>query len=160
MKKILLSAFVIIVFIGYAIHQRTDSGNAQVTPPSSLKSSSSSSSSTSSSNSTSPSSGSSPTTTTSGGYKDGSYTGDSVDAYYGYVQVKATISRGKITDVQFLDYPQDRSTSRMINSQAMPYLQQEAIQAQNAQVDTISGASATSGAFIQSLQSALDKAKA
>lgn len=95
-----------------------------------------------------------------GQYIDGSYTGSVADAYYGNVQVKAIISGGKITDVQFLDYPQDRSTSRYINSQAMPYLTQEAIQAQSANVDTISGATATSGAFIESLTVALAKAKA
>lgn len=94
-----------------------------------------------------------------GQYKDGSYTGSVADAYYGYVQVRAVISGGKITDVQFLDYPQDRNTSRYINSQAMPYLTQEAIQVQNANVDTVSGATETSRAFRESLASALSKAK-
>ena len=91
-------------------------------------------------------------------YKDGSYTGDVTDAFYGNVQVKVTISGGKITDVQFLQYPNDRQTSVEINSQAMPLLGQEAIQAQSAQVDGVSGATQTSGAFIQSLQTALQKA--
>src|SRR5581483_2062800 len=50
-----------------------------------------------------------------GQYADGSYTGSVADAYYGYIQVKAVISGGKITDVQFLQYPNDRSTSIMIN---------------------------------------------
>ena len=59
-------------------------------------------------------------------------------------QISATISGGKVTDVQFLDHPQDRSRSVYINDQAMPYLTQEAIQVQNAQVDIISGATATS----------------
>lgn len=94
-----------------------------------------------------------------GQYKDGSYTGNSADAYYGYVQVKAIIFGGKITDVQFLDYPQDRGTSREINAQAMPYLTQEAIQAQNANVDTVSGATETSRAFRESLAAALALAK-
>jgi uncharacterized protein with FMN-binding domain len=93
-----------------------------------------------------------------GQYKNGEYTGNVEDAFYGNVQVKVTISNGKISDVQFLDYPQDRNTSVRINSQAMPYLKQEAIQAQSANVDIISGATATSQAFIQSLASALLKA--
>ncbi len=92
-------------------------------------------------------------------YKDGSYTGDTVDAYYGNVQVQITVTRGKISDVQFLQYPNDRSTSVYINSQAMPDLKQEAIQDQNANVDIISGATFTSQAFVQSLISAIDKAK-
>ncbi len=93
------------------------------------------------------------------GYKDGQYTGDSADAFYGFIQVKAVISGGKITDVQFLQYPNDRSNSIFINKQAMPYLKQEAVAAQSSQVDIISGATDTSMAFIQSLASALSQAK-
>ncbi len=92
-------------------------------------------------------------------YADGQYNGSVADAYYGNVQVAVTVSGGKISNVQFLDYPHDRSTSREINSQAMPYLIQEALQAQNANVDVISGATFTSQAFVESLASALAKAK-
>jgi uncharacterized protein with FMN-binding domain len=94
-----------------------------------------------------------------GQYVDGSYTGSAADAYYGYVQVQVAVSGGKITDVQFLQYPNDRNTSRYINSQAMPILKSEAIQAQSAQVDGVSGASDTSAAFQESLASALSQAK-
>ncbi len=94
-----------------------------------------------------------------GQYKDGQYTGVVADAYYGNVQVRATIQSGRITAVDFLDYPQDRRTSIEINNYAMPYLQQEAIQAQSAQVDIVSGATATSEAFKVSLASALSQAK-
>ena len=93
-------------------------------------------------------------------YTDGTYTGSGADAYYGTVQVEAIITNGKISDVQFLNYPQDRSTSRRINSNAMPQLTQEAIQAQSANVNGVSGASDTSAAFKQSLASALAQAKA
>ncbi|HTP11237.1 MAG TPA: FMN-binding protein [Anaerolineae bacterium] len=41
----------------------------------------------------------------------------------------------------------------------MPYLQSEAIQAQSANVDLISGATLTSEAFAESLQAALDNAR-
>lgn len=92
-------------------------------------------------------------------YADGSYTGSVADAYYGSVQVKAVIRGGKIADVQFLQYPNDRSNSRYINDQAMPLLTQEAIQAQSAQVSGVSGATFTSDAFVQSLTSALALAK-
>ncbi len=92
-------------------------------------------------------------------YKDGRYTGVSADAYYGNIQVQAIITGGKLTDVVFLDYPQDRNTSIRVNTQAMPILKQEAIQAQNANVDTVSGATDSSGAFRQSLGSALALAK-
>lgn len=92
-------------------------------------------------------------------YKDGSYTGISADAYYGNVQVKVTISSGNITAVDFLNYPQDRGNSIKINNYAMPILKSEVISAQSAQVNIVSGATATSDAFIQSLGSALAMAK-
>ncbi|MDP2655730.1 MAG: FMN-binding protein [bacterium] len=92
-------------------------------------------------------------------YTNGSYTGSAADAYYGTVQVEAIIRSDIIADVQFLQYPSDRSTSRAINGQAMPLLTQEAIAAQSAQVDGVSGATFTSQAFRQSLASALAQAK-
>ena len=93
-------------------------------------------------------------------YNDGAYIGNSADAYYGNVQVEAIISNGRLTDIQFLDYPQDRSTSVRINSRALPTLRQEAISAQSANINAVSGASATSPAFIKSLTSALNQARA
>jgi uncharacterized protein with FMN-binding domain len=100
-----------------------------------------------------------PTTVLTGLYKDGTYTGPEVDAFYGLVQVKTVIQNRKIVDVQFLEYPSDRRTSVRINSIAVPDLQQEALQAQSANVDIISGATLTSQGFIMSLQAALDKAR-
>ncbi len=100
-----------------------------------------------------------PPAVAAGQYKDGQYTGPQVDAYWGQVQVKAIVQHGQITDVQFLQYPSDRRTSQRINSIVMPYLQTEAIQAQNANVDLISGATLTSEAFSQSLQAALANAR-
>lgn len=92
-------------------------------------------------------------------YRDGSYTGAVADAYYGNVQVKVVIQNGKIIDVQFLDHPQDRNRSIEINNYAMPLLTREVILAQSASVDVVSGATATSGAVVQSLTSALAQAK-
>lgn len=103
----------------------------------------------------------SPTVTVpaSTGYKSGTFDGQPVDAYYGLVQVEVTIQNGSIQNVTFLQYPSDRRTSREINSQAMPWLTQEAIQAQSANVDIISGATLTSEGFQMSLQSALQVAR-
>lgn len=101
-----------------------------------------------------------PTTVVNNGlYRNGQYVGDIVDAYYGNVQVKTVVSGGKITDVQFLDYPHDRNNSIRINTYAIPLLTSETISAQSANVDTISGASFTSGAFRESLASALAQAQ-
>lgn len=93
-------------------------------------------------------------------YKNGTFTGQVADAYYGNVQVQLVISSGKIAKVDFLQYPSDNRTSQFINGQAMPMLQQETIQAQSANINAISGASATSQAFYQSLKSALQQAQA
>ena len=94
-----------------------------------------------------------------GQYRDGSFTGSVEDAYYGLIQVKAVISSGRLSDVQFLQYPNDNGTSISINTQAMPILRDEAIQAQSANVDIVSGASDSSPAFVRSLTSALSQAK-
>ena len=91
--------------------------------------------------------------------KDGTYTGSVTDAFYGNVQVQATISNGRLTEVQFLQYPSDRRQSQEINSVAMPQLVSEAISAQSSQVDAVSGATQTSQAFMQSLSAALAQAK-
>ena len=111
-------------------------------------------------------SGSAPNTPSTSGatgpmppYKDGSYTGSVASAFYGNIQVRATIQSGKITDVQFVQYPNDRTRSIAINTLAMPNLKREAIQAQSANVNIVSGATDSSNAFIQSLSSALSQAK-
>ncbi|HEX8964940.1 MAG TPA: FMN-binding protein [Patescibacteria group bacterium] len=92
-------------------------------------------------------------------YKDGTYTGSAEDAYYGNIQIQITITSGKIVDVAFLQYPSDNGTSQYINSQAMPLLKNEALQAQSANVDIVSGASDSSQAFQRSLSNALQQAK-
>ncbi len=91
-------------------------------------------------------------------YKDGSYTGGVADAQWGYVQVQVVIQSGKIGDVKFLQYPSDRSRSVLINQYADPQLVSEAIQAQSAQVDVVTGATDSSFAFMQSLSDALSQA--
>jgi uncharacterized protein with FMN-binding domain len=151
MKKIILSTVVIFAFVAYAVHQQLDhDDDAKVVPVRTGAPQKSSQQSTTQG---------SPTLSQFDLYKNGSYTGDVTDAYYGNLQVRAVIQNGKIADVQFLVYPNDRETSRQINEQAMPSLKQEAIQAQNANVDIVSGATQTSEAFVKSLQSALAQAK-
>ena len=93
--------------------------------------------------------------TNSGNYRNGTYTGSVVYNGYGNIQVNAIITGGKISDVQFLQYPNDRSNSIRINTRAMPLLKSEAITAQSASVDGVSGATLTSSAFRSSLAAAL-----
>ena len=182
MKKFLASIAFIIAFTSYALYQQfgnatplntnptvavqqiadtTSAGNAAPPPTTDIQTTASTTASASQPSSPSQIVAVAPTPapTPQGEYVDGTYTGPAANAFYGYVQVQATVSGGKLTDVQFLQYPSDRSTSRYINSQAMPLLTQEAITAQSANVDGVSGASDTSAAFEQSLSSALSQAK-
>lgn len=92
-------------------------------------------------------------------YKDGEYLGDSIDALYGKVQLSVIVKGGNITDIKFLDYPKDDLNSKSISNQSLPTLKTEAIAAQSAKIDIVSGATETSDAFKKSLASALVKAK-
>ncbi|MCW3041524.1 MAG: putative FMN-binding protein [Solirubrobacterales bacterium] len=77
---------------------------------------------------------------------------------YGNVQLKVTVSGGKITAVDALQVPQNDGKSVEINNYAVPLLQASALQAQSAQIDAVSGATYTSDSYQLALQSALDKA--
>ena len=89
----------------------------------------------------------------------GQVTGSAVDIGYGTVQVQVTIQNGAITDIQPIQLP-GGGHSGQVSSYAAPQLRSEALQAQSAQIDTISGATYTSEGYIQSLQSALTQAGA
>jgi uncharacterized protein with FMN-binding domain len=88
----------------------------------------------------------------------GTFTGGAADTRYGPVQVQITVAGGKITDAQAVQYPQESGRDVRINSAAVPELNQETLQAQSAQIDTVSGATYTSEGYQQSLQSAIDAA--
>ncbi len=90
----------------------------------------------------------------------GTFTGDPVDTPYGTVQVAATLARGRITSVKVLQAPDHNGRDRQIASYALPRLTREALGAQSAHIDAVSGASYTSQGYVQSLQSALDRADA
>ena len=72
----------------------------------------------------------------------------------GDVQVQAVFQGTKITDIQVVTAPNTAPTKK-----ALPLLKQSALQAQSAKIDTVSGATATSGGYKQSLQSAIDQAQ-
>ncbi|MGB8645160.1 MAG: FMN-binding protein [Anaerolineae bacterium] len=182
-EKVALSSFVVCSFAAYALHERLNSTNAAGLDPSASQSPVASpqvapaasgfalaptdipAQPVTSNNrpaQPAPRSTAVPTPVPAqarGQYKDGQYTGPSVNAFYGQVQVRAVIQNGKLADVQLLQYPSDRRTSVRINTFAVPVLQQEAVQAQNANVDFVSGATLTSEAFARSLQAALNSAR-
>ncbi len=81
--------------------------------------------------------------------------GKVVNTRYGPVQVEITVKNGKLTDVQALQLPSDRQYSAEISQYVQPYLRREALQAQSANIDLISGATYTSDGYARSLQSAL-----
>ncbi len=163
-KKFLLSCLVIVVFAFYTLHDRSEQSDAKILLPSQPTLPPEEPTPVTDGPIGQPSQTAPQPTATPvpppkiGRYKDGEYIGNSADAVYGNIQVKAIIQGGNITDVQFLQYPNDRRTSVEINQQAMPYLKTEAIQVQNAQVDIVSGATDSSLAFRDSLSSALAQA--
>jgi len=95
-----------------------------------------------------------------GGTASGTFTGPVVNTRYGPVQVQVTLVDGRLTDVRADQLPVDRSRSAAISSMAAPVLRAEALAAQGARIDSVSGASVTSRAYAQSLQAALDQAHA
>ncbi|MET7680818.1 FMN-binding protein [Streptomyces sp. NPDC005423] len=85
-------------------------------------------------------------------------TGAVAQTQYGAVQVRLTVSGGKITKAEAVQAPKG-GTSDQKTALSVPKLNQEAVAAQSAQIDSVSGATYTSGGYKQSLQSALDKVK-
>ncbi|GHD49281.1 MULTISPECIES: FMN-binding protein [Streptomyces] len=86
-------------------------------------------------------------------------TGDVAQTQYGPVQVRITVSGGKITKSEVVQIPSGGRSTEVSNA-SVPKLNQEAVAAGSANIDAVSGASYTSAGYKKSLQSALDKAKA
>ncbi|GHD37195.1 FMN-binding protein [Streptomyces galbus] len=86
-------------------------------------------------------------------------TGDAAQTQYGVVQVRLTVAGGKITKAEAVQAPKG-GRSDSVTADAVPKLNQEAVAAQSADIDAVSGATYTSAGYRQSLQSAIDKAKA
>ncbi|TKT04890.1 FMN-binding protein [Streptomyces lasalocidi] len=86
-------------------------------------------------------------------------TGDAAQTQYGVVQVRLTVAGGKITKAEAVQAPKG-GRSDSVTADAVPRLNREAVAAQGADIDAVSGATYTSAGYRQSLQSAIDKAKA
>ncbi|MFJ9805954.1 FMN-binding protein [Streptomyces wuyuanensis] len=84
--------------------------------------------------------------------------GDVAGTQYGDVQVRLTVSGGRITAAEAVRTPDSDANSRKIAANAVPKLNQAVLTAQSAGIDAVSGATYTSEGYIRSLQSALDKA--
>jgi uncharacterized protein with FMN-binding domain len=90
--------------------------------------------------------------------KTKTYDGDTVQTRWGPVQVRITVTDGKITASEAIVYPNGNHEDAQINSYALPVLSQEAVQQQSAKIDMVSGATVTSDGYVSSLQSAIDRA--
>lgn len=88
----------------------------------------------------------------------GTYTGTAVQTRFGAVQVQITVKAGTITDVTALRLTDEDRKSVQISNRAAPMLRAAVLKAQSADVQTISGATVTSDAYLTSLQAALDAA--
>ena len=88
----------------------------------------------------------------------GTFKGDTSQTRWGPVQVEITLTNGKITDVTTLQYPNGDRKSMNISNRVIPWLQEETLQVQSANISGISGATYTSTGFQSSLASALQKA--
>lgn len=116
---------------------------------------SSSSSGTAGSSGSASSSGSSGS---SGSTGSGTYKGNTVQTRFGPVQVQITVANGKITDVTALQLTNTDGKSIQISNRAAPLLRSKVLAAQSANVQTVSGATITSDAYLTSLQAAIDAA--
>ena len=84
--------------------------------------------------------------------------GPTVGMQWGPIQVTVKVKGTKIVKIS-ATYPTERPRSQFINSQAIPWLHQEALQAQSANIQLIGGATMTSEAYAMSLQAALNSVK-
>mgnify|MGYP003296819476 CR=1 FL=1 len=95
---------------------------------------------------------------TGGGGRSVTATGAVADTRWGPVQVQLTSRGGTITKVSVLQHPTGNSTSDDINNYALPILVRDTLDAQGTDIHMVSGATYTSTGYVQSLQSALDRA--
>ncbi len=147
MKKTALIIFAIAILGLAGIYEKTQGGSPQLVSPAETSAATSMAAS-----------GSSGQTQSSVSYKDGTYTGDSEYTPYGSVQISVVISGGKITDVNFLQMPNDQRDSEQRTVYSEPLLKQTTLAKQSADIDFVTGATSTSEGYQQSLQSALDEA--
>jgi uncharacterized protein with FMN-binding domain len=161
MRRVILAIVGTVAGLATLLSFKTHSTSAVTTPPAAISGAGGQGSASAAAPSASGSSASSHKASSSSGSAAGAattVTGSAVDTMYGPVQVQITVKNGKLTAAQAVVYPQDTPRDQEINSYAIPVLNQEAVSAGSAQIDGVSGATYTSGGYVNSLQSAIDKA--
>ncbi len=86
------------------------------------------------------------------------FTGSASTMKWGTTQVRITVAGGRITDVTAVQLPDSKAKSVRLSTNAAAVLRTRVLAAQSADVDTVSGATMTADAYLDSLQSAIDKA--
>jgi uncharacterized protein with FMN-binding domain len=142
----------------FSYHTSLSGPGTLAVPPSIGASTTTSPSGTTSAGGSSSSSASGGSSTSSAGGSATTVTGETAQTRWGPVQVQVTVAGGKITDVTAVQYPNGNGRDQEINSYALPVLAKEALAAQSANIDHVSGATVTSDGYVQSLQSAIDQA--
>ena len=141
-----------------ATKKTTTKATPKATPKSTKKSTSGSTSGSASSGGTTSTPTATPSTPPKAAGISGTFTGAAGNTRYGPVQVQITVVNNVITGATALTYPTGSFRDQQINQQAIPYLIQETLAAQSANIQGVGGASYTSQGWVDSLQSALTKA--
>ena len=87
-------------------------------------------------------------------------TGPAVTTPFSVIQVRATLTRGRLTGVETVALTGDGPHTDALNARAEPILRAEALRAGSADIDVVTGATYTSESWRDSLQAAIDAARA
>jgi len=156
---LLATAIGLVLLLSYKAHTPVPVGSALTSPDSGSSPQTTPTAGTGTGTGTGGSSGSTTTTTTtSGKVQNGTFVGDPITSQFSTIQVQVTVSGGKITDITVVQDADNEQHSAEVDAFAIPTLKSEALSAQSANIDSVSGATYTSQSYTQSLQSALDKA--
>ncbi len=135
MKKYIIAGVLVLAFVAYVIFANKNQPSVAVAPSGTTSGTPATTEPTSTPTATSTGT----TIGSTGQYKNGTYTGSVADAFYGNLQVRAVIQGGVLVDVQFPQAPSGGHSSD-VSAIALPQLRQEAIAAQSANVNIVSGA--------------------
>jgi uncharacterized protein with FMN-binding domain len=86
-------------------------------------------------------------------------TGPLLTTPFSSIQVRAELTRGRLTGVQTLSLTGADAHTLAINRRAEPILREEALRAGSADIDVVSGATYTSESWIESLRAAIKDAR-
>jgi uncharacterized protein with FMN-binding domain len=86
-------------------------------------------------------------------------TGPLISTPFSSIQVRAELTRGRLTGVRTLSLTGADAHTQALNARAEPILREEALEAGSADIDIVSGATYTSESWIESLQAAIRDAR-